>query len=142
MKKLILVTVLVFGMAAGTVMAQQNMHMNTTDQGMHQGQGMMNQGQGMMHQGQGMMHQGKGMMGGGMGMDMTCNRMMGNMNAADQQKYLNDTKELRKQMHRKRFEYMEARRNPNADPQDINKLEQEMSDLSLKMRKQGEKYLH
>ena len=128
MKKVIIVTVLVLCMAAGTVMAQQNMHMHTTGQGMHNGQGMM--------------HQGQGVMGGGMGMDMMCNRMMGNMNAADQQKYLNDTKELRKQMQMKRFEYMEARRNPNTDPQDLNRLEQEMSDLSRKMRKQAEKYLH
>ncbi len=87
-----------------------------------------------MHQGQNM-HQGHGMMGGGMGMDMNCSRMMGNMNAANQQKFLNDTKELRKQMQMKRFEYMEARRNPNANPQDINNLEQEMFNLSEKMKK-------
>jgi len=37
---------------------------------------------------------------------------------------------------------MEARRNPNANPQDINNLEQEMFNLSEKMKKQGEKYLH
>ena len=133
MKKIVLVTVLVPGIVVGTAMAQQNMHMKTTDQSMHQGQG--------MHQGQNM-HQGHGMMGGGMGMDMNCSRMMGNMNAANQQKFLNETKELRKQMQMKRFEYMEARRNPNANPQDINNLEQEMFNLSEKMKKQGEKYLH
>ncbi|RLB85615.1 MAG: hypothetical protein DRH24_01515 [Deltaproteobacteria bacterium] len=133
MKKKVLVTVLVLGIVVGTAMAQQNMHMKTTDQSMHQGQG--------MHQGQNM-HQGHGMMGGGMGMDMNCSRMMGNMNAANQQKFLNETKELRKQMQMKRFEYMEARRNPNANPQDINNLEQEMFNLSEKMKKQGEKYLH
>jgi len=133
MKKIVLVTVLVLGIVVGTAMAQQNMHMKTTDQSMHQGQG--------MHQGQNM-YKGHGIMGGGMGMDMMCNRMMGNMNAANQQKFLNDTKELRKQMQMKRFEYMEARRNPNANPQDINNLEQEMFNLSEKMKKQGEKYLH
>ncbi|RLJ04276.1 MAG: hypothetical protein DRP14_03615 [Candidatus Aenigmatarchaeota archaeon] len=126
MKKKVLVTVLVLGIVVGTAMAQQNMHMKTTDQSMHQGQG--------MHQGQNM-HQGHGMMGGGMGMDMNCSRMMGNMNAANQQKFLNETKELRKQMQMKRFEYMEARRNPNANPQDINNLEQEMFNLSEKMKK-------
>jgi len=119
MKKIVLVTVLVLGIVVGTAMAQQNMHMKTTDQSMHQGQG--------MHQGQNM-YKGHGIMGGGMGMDMMCNRMMGNMNAANQQKFLNDTKELRKQMQ--------------MNPQDINNLEQEMFNLSEKMKKQAEKYLH
>jgi len=35
MKKIVLVTVLVLGIVVGTAMAQQNMHMKTTDQSMH-----------------------------------------------------------------------------------------------------------
>ena len=49
------------------------------------------------------------------------------------QKFLDDTVELRKEMHDKRFEYREALRNPKTTRQQLSKMEKEMIDLRDKI---------
>ena len=129
MKKTILATVLALGMATGTAMAQD--HMNMTDhQGMQSGEGMMMQGQG----------NGTMMNGGGMGQGRMDGGMMYNMTADNQQKFMNDTKEMRQKMHTLRFEYMEAMRNPKTTLKDLGDMEQKMLDMRKDMLKKAEKY--
>ncbi len=94
-------------------------------QGMMGGQGIM--GQGMM--GQGMM--GPGMM--GQGMDPG---MMWEYKAESYKKFLNDTADLRKELHNKKFEYFEALRNPKTKPETITKFEKEMRELQDKIFKE------
>ncbi|GBE02377.1 MAG TPA: hypothetical protein ENH50_06440 [Nitrospirae bacterium] len=109
------------------------------------GGSMMGSGSGM---GYGMMGggMGPGMMGGGMGYGMMGGGMMGYgmgpgmmgggygtgrsyaTNAYDQ-KFLDETKNLRKQLNGKRFEYFEALRNPKTTPDTIAKLEKEITEL-------------
>jgi hypothetical protein len=71
------------------------------------------------------------MMGGG---------MMHNMSADNQQKFMNDTKEMRQKMHTMRFEYMEAMRNPKTTLKDLGDMEQKMLDMRKDMLKNAEKY--
>jgi Spy/CpxP family protein refolding chaperone len=49
------------------------------------------------------------------------------------QKFLDETKDLRKELHQKRFDYMEAVRNPKTDEKTITKLEKEINDLQEKL---------
>ncbi len=167
MKKTILTTVLALGMVTGTAMAQDNMPMNMGDgpnMQPGQGQGMMMNGggmgsgmmgdQGMMMNGRGMgpgMMGGKGMMmngrlgcmnmmGQGMGQGMMGGGMMTNMSADNQQKFMNDTREMRQKMHTMRFEYMEAMRNPKTTLKDLGEMEQKMLDIRKGMMKKAEKY--
>ena len=49
------------------------------------------------------------------------------------QKFLDDTVELRKEMHNKRFEYREALRNPKTTRHQLSKIEKEMIDLRDKI---------
>lgn len=49
------------------------------------------------------------------------------------QEYLDKTRDLRRQMHELRFDYMEAYRAPNPDKATLLKIEQQMTDLRLKM---------
>jgi len=103
--------------------------------GMMGGCGMM--GGGMM--GRGMMG-GCDMMGGGMmgsGMMSGCGMGPGMWGYGYQQKafqkFLDDTKDLRKELHNLKFEYFEAVRNPDSKPEDIDKLEKEMNELQKKI---------
>jgi len=149
MKKIILITILIAGLLAAYSYAQMG-------QGGMMGQGMMGgqsqqqpaedpygsgyypcpqmMGPGMMG-GYGMGH---GMMGGMMGPGMM-GRMRGMMgpggygmqgsDPAAYQKYLNDTTELRKKLHDRKFEYFEAARNPDIKREALMKLEKEILDL-------------
>jgi len=115
--------------------------------GMMGGKGMMMQGQngmGMMG-GKGMMMQGKmgcmkmmghGMMGGG----MMGGGMMKNMSAENQQKFLDTTKEMRKEMNNMRFEHMEAMRSPKTTLEDLSTMEQKMLDFRKEMMKKAESF--
>ena len=88
------------------------------------------QGPGMMGGGRGM---GPGMMGEGYGMG-PC--MMGqgyNWQSAECQKFHDDTVQLRKQLHEKRFDYFEASRNPKTAAEDLTKIEKEIKDLQDKL---------
>ena len=149
MKTTIIASMLAVGLIAGNGIAQTGTDTTTPQQqqmrGNMQGGGMM--GPGMM--GGGM--QGKGMMGGGMmgrGMmggqggqgswGMGCNGMMGGMmmnqmSPEQQQKFMDQTTDLRKQMMEKRFAYMEAMRNSDTTLQDFATIEKEMLDLRSKM---------
>ncbi len=49
------------------------------------------------------------------------------------QKFLDETRDLRKQLHDKRFEYFEALRNPKTTPETIEKLEKEIYNLQQKL---------
>ena len=106
------------------------------------GQGMMGRGgYGMM--GPGMMGQGGyGMMGQG-GYGMMGPGMMGQggygmwgYNAESYQKLLDDTADLRKELHNKKFEYFEALRNPKTKPETITKFGKEMRELQRKIYKE------
>jgi hypothetical protein len=96
---------------------------------------MMGGGCGMM--GQGMMGMGPGMMGPGWGMGPG---MMGGMMApgygmmepecgAKFQNFLDETRDLRKALHMKHFEYFEASRNPETAGESIAKLREEIREL-------------
>ncbi|RJQ42739.1 MAG: hypothetical protein C4538_13115 [Nitrospiraceae bacterium] len=86
------------------------------------GTGMM--GRGMM-MGPGMM--GKGMMGYGMRPGMW------GYNQKVYQKFLDDTKGLRRELHNKKFDYYEAMRNPDTKPEDADQLEKEIGELQKKI---------
>jgi peptidoglycan hydrolase CwlO-like protein len=97
--------------------------------GMMGGCGMM--GGGMM--GRGMM--GGGMMGGGMmgGYGMGPGMWGYGYQQKAFQKFLDETKDLRKELHNLKFEYFEAVRNPDSKAEDIDKLEKEMKELQKKI---------
>ena len=94
------------------------------------GQGMM----GMMHGGSGM---GQGMMGSGYGMGPGMMRgdighgMMepGYSGQRACQNFLDETSDLRKDFHSKKFEYMETMRNPNATPESLRELHNELNEI-------------
>lgn len=53
---------------------------------------------------------------------------------AEQQRFFEETRELRKEMHEKRFELMELYRNPNSDKAAIDALEQEVNSLRAQIQ--------
>lgn len=129
MKAVVVTSMLAIGLFAGNALAQPG---NTAQQ--EQMDDMMNGG--MMNGGMMGMHD--NMMGGQGRWNMGCNGMMGGammslMSPGQQQEYMNQTTELRKHMMEKRFEYMEAMRNPNTTPQDLAKIEKDMLELRTKM---------
>lgn len=156
MKRIILITILIVGLTAAYGFADMGGHMDS-GQGMMGGQSHQQTGdsgypcQHMM--GGGMMGQGHmgGMMGGGMmgqghmGSGMMGEGMMGGYGYRgndpeaykkyqdEYNKYLDDTADLRRKLHNKRFEYSEAVRNPDTTRKSILKLEKEMIDLQWKI---------
>jgi hypothetical protein len=72
------------------------------------------------------------MMGQGYGRHMT-GPMMGWGGSEDNQKFLDETTDLRKDLHEKKFEYFEATRNPETKPETIAKLEKETRELQEKL---------
>ena len=83
------------------------------------------------------------MMGGGMGTGMMGHHktmhgsgssgMMGEVSSEEQQKFLNDTVDLRKQLMMKRFDYREASRNPETKPEVFKQIEKDMWELQKKI---------
>ena len=59
--------------------------------------------------------------------------MMGYGSEEDQQKFLDDTTDLRREMHNKKFEYNEALRKPDTKPATLLKLQKEMLEIKVKM---------
>jgi hypothetical protein len=130
-----LAIILVFSVAYGFAQMDEGGHM--------MGQGMMGetqQGQtqeGDSHMmGPGMMGQGGHMM--GPGGHMGCGEhMMGGMFGYDteeeQKKFLDDTTDLRREMHNKKFEYSEALRKPDTNRATLLKLQKEMLEIKVKM---------
>lgn len=151
-KRILLVSVLASFLAAGAASAQTGHEAMQAEQGaapppaaapgmmmggkMGQG-GMMGGGMGgMMGGGQGMMGGGgQGMMGGGM-----CGMMgpgMGSLSPEAHQKFLDATKELRKKLNDKQFEYAEAARNPKADKKELLKKRKELWDVQQKIHEKA-----
>jgi hypothetical protein len=49
------------------------------------------------------------------------------------QKFFDETADLRKELHNKKFEYFEAIRNPETDTETVTKLEQEIREIQEKI---------
>lgn len=127
MKKIVISSLLIIGLVAGFAYAHKSGH----GYGMG-GYGGNMMGPGMM--GPGMMGGGYGMMGGGYG---NCPGAGGYGQGWDnqaQQKFLDETTGLRREMHNKRFEYMEAQRNPNTTRAELAEIEKEIYDIQAKIR--------
>ena len=80
--------------------------------------------------GYGRMGYGRGMMGPGYGM-MGAGRFEGD------EEFLNETADLRKELHDKRFEYFEKARDPKADEDTLAKLEKEIDELRDQIREKA-----
>ena len=160
-KKLLVATALAGMFAAGTVSAQSGHEMMQAAPPAQQqdaapqqtfpsmGPGMMGGGMGMGPgmmgggMGPGMMGGGMGMMGGGMGMG-SCGQMggmMGNLDPENQQKYLDATKDLRKTLNDKQFEYLEAARNPKTSKADLLKKRKELWDIQHKIHEKAWEFI-
>jgi len=59
--------------------------------------------------------------------------MMGWRGGGYDQKYLDETADLRKELNTKKFEYFEAIRNPKTEPETVSKLEKEIGELQNKL---------
>jgi hypothetical protein len=85
---------------------------------------------------------GNGMMGGYYGGYGNCPGAAGfdqsSWNNEKQQKFLNETAGLRKEMHDKRFAYMEAQRNPQTTRAELMAMEKEMMVLQEKIHEKAE----
>ncbi len=80
------------------------------------------------------------MMGPGYGGYMMGPAMMGwtgGYPATYNQKFLDETRDLRKELHQKRFEYFEAIRNPETKPETVTKLEKEIFELQQKLHEKA-----
>ena len=77
------------------------------------------------------------MMGQGYGNHMMGNgQMMGQMGSGGQQdqKFLDETADLRKELHNKKFEYFEEVRSNDSKPEMISKMEKDIFDIQQKIR--------
>lgn len=149
MKKKFIASVLALGLVAGIAYAHSGGYgMGGYGNGGH----MMNRGH-MMNNGMGggpMMNGGYNMMGhhmGGAGGYANCpgaaaftNNANNGWDSASHQKFLDDTVELRQEMNNKRFEYMEARRNPNAGQDQLAAIEKELNDIQLRLQQKAQQY--
>jgi hypothetical protein len=77
------------------------------------------------------------MMGPGYGGHMTGRMGWGGQGYGTDQKFLDETADLRKELHEKRFEYMEAGRDPKTTNDTIAKLEKEIYGLQEKIREKA-----
>lgn len=152
MKKKFIASVLALGLVAGIAYA----HNGGYGMGAHGNGGhMMNRGNMMnngIHHGMGsgpMMNGGYNMMGQHMGGNgyANCpgaaaftNNGNNGWDSASHQEFLNDTVELRQEMNNKRFEYMEARRNPNAGRDQLAAIEKELNDMQLRLQQKAQQY--
>jgi hypothetical protein len=139
-KKIVIASTLILGLFAGPALAQTS---GSTQPQQQMGGSMQNgmMGQGMMggSMQNGMMGGSWGMMGGNQGnwSGMGCNGMMGGgmmnrMTPSQQQEFMNQTTELRKEMVDLRYAYGEAMRR-SAPPKELAQIEKEMLELRMKM---------
>lgn len=140
MKKIIIASVLVVGLAAGFAYA----HNNDFGRGGYGGH-MMGGGYGMM--GPGMMGGNYGMMGGYGGSKGSYGDCPGaswfgqdGWNSEPHQKFLEDTVGLRKELNDKAFEFGEAQRNPNTTREQLATIQKEMIDIRTKLQDKAEQY--
>jgi hypothetical protein len=132
--KIVIASTMILSLFVGPALAQTS---GSTQPQQQMGGGM--QGGMMGMQGQGMMGGNWGMMGGNQGNwgGMGCNGMMGGsmmnqMTPSQQQEFMNQTTELRKEMMDLRYAYGEAMRK-SASPKDLAKIEKQMLELRMKM---------
>lgn len=147
MKKVIIASILMVGLAAGLAFAHGNNGYGGRGYGGHMmgGYGMMGNGYGpkdpgMMGDNYQMM--GPGMMGGyggGYG-DCPGAGSFGNngWNSESQQKFLENTVSLRRDLNDKAFEYREALRNPGTTREQLASIEKEVIDIRTKLQEQAE----
>jgi hypothetical protein len=143
MKKKIITSVLALGLVAGIAYAHgSGFGMGGYGNGGHMMNYGMNNGMGsgpMMNGGYNMM--GHHMRGSGYANCPGAAAFNNNgWDSASHQKFLNDTVELRQEMNDKRFEYMEARRNPNAGRDQLAAIEKELNDLQLRLQQKAQQY--
>ena len=147
MKKIILASVLAIGIAtAGLSYAHGGGYGYGDSNDMMDGRGgcgMMGDdyggmGSGMMGGGHGGM--GSGMMGGHRGYNNGPNGSQNGWNSENYQKFLNDTVQLRKEMHDKRFDYQEARRDPKTTRVQLAEFEKAVIDLRYKIAEKADQY--
>lgn len=133
MKKIIIASILVVGLAAGFAYAHGN--------GNGYGYGMRGEHHGMMGSNTGMMGGNYGMMGGGQ-FDCPGANFYGQSNWSNesQQNFLEETASIRKQMNNKRFEYMEAQRAPETTNQKLADIEKEMIDMHTQLEDKAKQY--
>ncbi len=133
MKKAIIGSLLIVGLTAGVAFSHGKGH------GFRGGGYQMGGGGGHQMMGSGMMGYQHG--GGGWG-NFDCPRVGmagGGWNSTQKQNFLDETVELRKQMHEKRFEIREARRSSNLDVEKLGQLEKDMIDIRSKIQKKAQK---
>jgi len=141
MKRTILAAALTLSLVSTMAIAQPPMHSTAEgNQPGQMGQGMMmGQGRGMM----GMHGKGMGMMGKSnqcmMGQGMHGAGMMGSGSVAKRDAFLDSTKELRKSIHDKQFEYMEASRNSEETVGGLRKKAEELSVLRKDLMEKRQK---
>ena len=141
MKKVIIATILVVGLAAGFAFAHGNNGYGGRGYGGHMmGNEYGSMGPGMMGGNYGMM--GPGMMGsygGGYG-DCPGASYFGKdgWNSEPHQKFLEDTVGLRKELNDKGFEYAEAQRSPNTTREQLASIEKEVIDIRTKLQEKAE----
>jgi hypothetical protein len=76
-----------------------------------------------------------GMMGGcGMGPGM-----MGGCGGPEGQKFFDDTRDLRRKMHSKMFDYLELMRDPETSREDVEKLREDMWELKKQIHERARK---
>ncbi len=135
MKKVLIASVLAVGLASGVAFAHNNGYGSGGGYGGHMmgGYG----GYGMM--GPGMMN-GYGY--GGDYDDCPGAAALGNngWNSQSQQKFLDETVGLRKELNDKSFDYAEAMRNPNTTREQLATLQKEMIDIRTKLQDKAEQY--
>lgn len=139
MKKAIIASILVVGLAAGFAFAHGNGGFGGRGWGGHMmGPGMM--GPGMMGGSYGMMGPGmRGGYGGGYG-DCPGAAYSGQdgWNSEPHQKLLNDTVGLRKDLNDKLFEYAEAQRNPETTREQLAAIEKQVIDIRTQLQDKAE----
>lgn len=141
-----LAALLAFGLIAGTTMAQTDDAAATKDAATSSGTMMGMKGHDKMGMHHGMKMDGKGM--GCMGMDCMnmdgkkgCMDMMNKMSDEDRQKFMDETKALRKEMMSKRFDYKEMMRNPASTDQAKQQLEKEMETIHKQMQEKMQGFM-
>jgi len=149
MKKIVLITLAVLFLSAGMLHAEmthmmgEGQHHGPGDDDTYRmgydmpGYGMMGYGMGpgMMGCGMGSGMMGGGMMGYGMGPGMMGCGMM-DLDRDEYSAFLEKTKDLRKEMHMKKFDYFEAMRSPEKNKEKIDKLRSEIRELRKKIMKE------
>jgi len=128
MKKMIIATLMAIGLATGIAYAHSN---GSFTQGGHHmmGPGMMDHN--MMGPGAQMIQRGNCPGPGGVGMSGQ---------GMHSQEFLEATASLRKEMHDKRFELMEAWRNPQTTQGEIAQLQNDITNLRSRIHAEAEKY--